>query len=181
MKTKQFTKTLGVLAVGSMLLTQAPQAESVGLIGVGVTAYTFDTLDSLGLSNSYTAPALTLKLGAKNEDFRFLLGYSFIADETVAGSTAANTYILGQLDYMFYNIPTNSGAIRPYIGFVVGYEEYKYNDTIDESGGAYGGEIGAIWDFETFSIDAGISYMDSSLDSVNDAYGFTLGFNYKIY
>jgi hypothetical protein len=167
--------------VGGMLLNAANAGESTGILGIGTSFLHFKTLDSLNLEQDYTVPSLDLKIGAKNDEWRFLLAYSFIKDESLSGGTAKNSLLTGQVDYLLYNIPMEGEQmIQPYIGATVGYEEYKFGSSIDESGAAYGGQLGAIWDCPDYSIDATFKYLDTSLDSVNEIYGFSLGFNYKL-
>ena len=181
MKKHKMTKMCKALVLGGILLNVANAQDGTGILGLGTTFGHFKTLDSLRLEQDYTAPSLDLKIGAKNSDWRFLLGYSFIKNETISGATAKNTLVTGQIDYLLYDIPINAQqAIQPYIGTTVGYEEYKFGSSIDERGTAYGGQLGAIWDCPDYSIDAAFRYLDTSLDNVNEIYGFSLGFNYKL-
>jgi len=184
MKRVTVRKALGVLLAGSLSMTALYAEEDftgVGLVGVGASINHYKTLDNLNLENDYSAPSFDIKLGAKNNDWRFMGTYSFVKDETVAGSTAKNVLLTGSVDYLIYNAPMGNGVVlQPFIGVVGGYEEYKYGGAIDESGAAYGGQIGAILDMQDCSVDAGFKYFGTTLDSVDEVYGFSVGLNYKI-
>ena len=175
-------KSVCKTAVAGLLLSSAVYAgDSTGLMGIGASYYHFKSNDNIGLEHDYSVPSLDLRIGAKNEDWRFMFGYSFIKDETISGGTAENTLFTGELDYIFYTVPMeNQTLFQPFIGGTVGYHGYKYGSTIDEDGFAYGGQIGAIFDMEDFSIDATARYMGSSVDDVNEFYGISVGFNYKL-
>ena len=175
-------KSVCKTATVAILLSGVVNAgDGTGLMGIGASYYHFKSNDNLGLEHDYSVPSLDLKIGAKNPDWRFLLGYSFIKDDTVAGATAENILVTGELDYIFYTVPMqNQTLFQPFIGGTVGYHGYKYGSTIDENGVAYGAQVGAIFDFENFSIDTTAKYMDSSNDNANEFYGISVGFNYKL-
>ena len=181
---RTFLKSVSTVAVAGLLMGSVAMAEDssgVGLMGVGTSFYHFKTTDNLGLENDYTVPTFDLRIGAKNQDWRFLLGYSFIKDESLPGGTAENNLLTGQLDYIFSTTPIAEGTlIQPFIGGTLAYHNYKFGSVIDEDGVSYGAQLGAIFDFDKFSIDATARYMDSSLDHVNEFYGVSIGINYKL-
>jgi len=180
---RAFLKSMSSVAVAGLLMSSVAIADdsSTGLMGVGTSFYHFKTTDSLGLENDYTTPTLDLRIGAKNQDWRFLLGYSFVKDKDLPGGTADNNLLYTQLDYIFSTTPIAPNTLlQPFIGGTIAYQNYKFGSVIDEDGVAYGGQIGAIFDFDKFSIDATARYMDSSLDHVNEFYGISVGINYKL-
>ena len=179
---KRFANTIkSVTAIALLSGILYADDSSTGLMGIGTSFYHFKTNDTIGLEHDYTVPTLDIKIGAKNSDWRFLLGYSFVKDETVVGETAENILVTGELDYIFYTTPMQGQTLfQPFIGGTVGYHGYKYGSTIDENGVAYGAQVGAIFDFQTFSIDTTAKYMGSSNDNANEFYGVSLGFNYKL-
>ena len=180
---RTFLKSMTTVAVAGLLTSSVAMADdsSTGLIGVGTSFYHFKTADSLGLENDYTVPTFDLRVGAKNQDWRFLLSYSFVKDEDLSGGTAENNLLTGQLDYIFSTTPVEGGAlVQPFVGGSLAYHNYKFGSAIDEDGVSYGAQIGAILDFDKVSIDVTARYMDSSLDNVNEFYGVSLGLNYKL-
>ena len=179
---RTLTNSVYKSAIVAILLSSTVSAgNSSGLLGIGASYYHFKSNDNIGLEHDYSVPSLDLRIGAKNSDWRFLVGYSFIKDDTVAGATAENILVTGELDYIFYTVPMqNQTLFQPFIGGTLGYHGYKYGNTIDENGVAYGAQVGAIFDFENFSIDTTAKYMDSSNDNSNEFYGLSVGFNYKL-
>ena len=178
---KRFSTSIKSIAVVTLLSGALYADSGTGLMGIGASMYHFKSNDNIGLEHDYTVPSLDFRIGAKNSDWRFLIGYSFIKDETVAGSTAENILATSQLDYIFYTTPIAKETLfQPFIGATVGYHGYKYGSSIDEDGVTYGAQVGAIFDFENFSIDTTARYMDSSNSNSNEFYGVSVGFNYKL-
>lgn len=153
-------------------------AQTSSIIGLeGIYNNTDAQEPTLRTNYSQSSAGFGLRIGAENEEFRFLLIYEIIQDEKYNNiATVSQNMITGNLDYF---IPTQSQTIKPFIGVIFGQAEYKFSSYSDSSY-IYGAEVGLDFNINKhYSIDIFGRYIPSSLDTVNHYIQSGIGLNYK--
>ena len=166
-----------IVLSAAILATVNLSAETSSIIGVEGIYNNIDAQEpALRTNYNQSSAGIGARIGAENENFRFLLIYDSIKDQDHNGATVSQYMITGNLDYF---IPVGSQDIRPFIGAIIGQAEYKYA-SYSENGYVYGGELGI--DFKInkhFDIDVFGRYTAAGLDRVNHYVQSGIGLNYK--
>jgi len=154
-------------------------AETSSIIGVEGVYNNIDAkVPGIGTSYNQSTEGIGARIGAESEDFRFLLIYDWLKDQTYAGATVSQYMITGNLDY-FIPIPIESKEIRPFIGAIFGQAKYEISSYSD-TGYVYGGEVGIDFNINKyFSVDLFGRYTGADLDTVNHYVQAGIGLNYK--
>jgi hypothetical protein len=171
---KSVVKKLVLLIVVFMAVNLSAKTSSI--IGIEGIYNNIDAQEpALGKNYNQSSEGIGIRLGAENENVRFLLIYDIIADKTYNNATVSQYMITGNLDFF---IPVNSQKIKPFIGLIFGQAEYKVSSYSDRDN-IYGGEAGIELSYEHFSIDVFGRYTATALDKVNHYIQSGIGLNYK--
>jgi opacity protein-like surface antigen len=169
-----FKNTLLSVAI---LATVNLSAETSSIIGVEGVYNKIDAQEpALGTNYNQSTGGIGIRLGAQSDDFRFLLIYESIQDQTYNGATVSQYMITGNLDYF---IPIQTQTIKPFVGAIFGQSQYKISSYSDTDF-VYGGEIGVDFNvYKHFSVDLFGRYTTAQLNAVNHYIQSGIGLNYK--
>ena len=167
-------KMIGCLIAASFLSLHI-QAES--LVGIEGKYHGIKAKEAaLGSSFTDSSAAAALRIGAQTDEYRVLFLLDGIADSSYRGATISQYMLNGTLDYF---IPTDYERFKPFIGFALGYANYKFG-TSEDSGMAFGGEAGLLFPVhKKFDIDLFFRYMVTRMDQVDYYIQSGVGIQYK--
>jgi hypothetical protein len=166
-------------ALWSIILLGSVSASAESILGVeGSYSYTDASEPATGTNYTLSTPAFGLRLGAMNDEFRFMFIGTSMLDEKDGGATVTQDLYLATIDY-FIPIPTDITTFKPYIGANLGYLDYKYS-SVSEGDSLFGGQVGVLFNSsEKVDFDIFVRYYKPQQDDVHNLVQSGLGINYK--
>lgn len=181
---KKIATTLLCTVLGSSLNAGDNSLNTKGLIGFEVGAAKIQADTAFPIESNFKGSGdveFGVRLGAQNESWRTMFIFDYYDSEDDNQNYEKGLF---ELDYFIFTTVSDEITFSPYIGINAGYMNYEsdgfgINESIDESGFLYGGQIGFVFGLgESADLDLTYRYSLTDATQTDHMESFLVGINY---